>query len=149
MDRFELLNFLREHKLGVQSSVAGNGAAQSAVVGFAISDRFEILFDTVDTSRKVGNLRKNPKIAFVIGGLTDGDERTAQYEGVADEPTGAELEALKKVYFGVFPDGPQRQSWPGICYVRVKPTWIRYSDYNVGPPEIVEFTSDQLRGLAG
>ena len=145
MDKSELLTFLRGYKLGVQSSVAPNGAAQSAVVGFAISDKFELFFDTVDTSRKVANLRRNPRIAFVIGGLTDGDERTVQYEGIADEPTGAQLEALKKVYFSVFPDGPQRQSWPGICYVRVKPTWIRYSDYNVGPPEIVEFTSDQLQ----
>jgi hypothetical protein len=34
--------------------------------------------------------------------------------------------------------------WPGLIYVRVRPTWIRYSDYNVDPPQIVEVTADQL-----
>ena len=60
-------------------------------MGFVVTDRFELFFDTVETTRKVQNLRRNPKIAFVIGGLTGGDERTVQYEGLADEPSGAEL----------------------------------------------------------
>jgi general stress protein 26 len=144
MNKRKLLEFLRSYRLGVQSSVSTSGAAQSAVVGFAISDDFQIIFDTVDTSRKVHNLRNNPKIAFVIGGLLDGDERTVQYEGIADEPGGPELETLKKVYFQAFPDGPARQSWPRICYFRVRPSWIRFSDYNQDPPEIVEFSQEQL-----
>lgn len=32
----------------------------------------------------------------------------------------------------------------GLIYIRVRPTWIRYSDYNVDPPQIVEFTADDL-----
>ena len=35
-----------------------------------VTDDFEVFFDTLDTTRKVRNLRRNPKIAFVIGGLT-------------------------------------------------------------------------------
>jgi len=143
MTRIELLRFLRSHTLAVQSSVSPTGGPQAAVVGFAISDEFEIIFDTLDTTRKVQNLRRNPKIAFVIGGLLPGDERTAQYEGIADEPAGAELDRLKELYFATFPDGRQRQSWPGLIYIRARPTWIRYSDYNRNPPEIVEFTFDE------
>jgi hypothetical protein len=86
-------------------------------------------------------------MAFVIGGLIPGDERTVQYEGVADEPTGAELSRLKQLYFERFVDGPARQSWKGLIYVRVRPTWIRYSDYNQDPPVIVEFDSAQLKSL--
>lgn len=82
-------------------------------------------------------------MAFVIGGLT-GEERTVQYEGIADEPSGAELEHLKAVYYQVYPDGPSRLSWPGLIYVRVRPIWIRYTDYTVDPTEIAEFTADQL-----
>jgi hypothetical protein len=93
------------------------------------------------------NLRRNPKIAFVIGGLTNGDKRTVQYEGVADEPVGAELERLKELYFTRFPDGLERQSWRGLVYVRARPMWIRYSDFNRTPPEIVEFGLDDLRRL--
>jgi hypothetical protein len=104
-----------------------------------VTEDFEVFFDTLESTRKVQNLRLNPKIAFVIGGLTPGDERTAQYEGVADEPSGPELDRLKELYFQSFPDGRHRQGWPGLTYIRARPTWIRYSDYNQSPPEIVEF----------
>jgi hypothetical protein len=43
-----------------------------------------------------------------------------------------------------YPDGPSRLSWPGLIYVRVRPTWIRYSNYSVDLPEIVEFSVQQL-----
>jgi general stress protein 26 len=145
MDRARLLEFLRQYTLAVQASVSASNGPQAAVVGFAITDQFEIIFDTLESTRKVHNLRRNPKIAFVIGGLDKGDERTVQYEGIADEPKGRELERLKQVYYAVFPDGPSRLSWPGPIYVRVRPTWIRYSDYNVDPPQIVEFGSEELR----
>lgn len=144
MEPKSLLRFLRQHRLAVQSSVSAVNHAQAAVVGFAISDEFEIIFDTLDSTRKVANLRQNPRLALVIGGLLPGDERTAQYEGVADEPIGAELERLTEIYYGVYPDGRARRSWPGLIYIRLRPTWIRYSDYNVEPPQIVEFTADQF-----
>ena len=147
MDASELLRFLRSHRVAVEASVSPGGGAQAAVVGIAITDRFEIVFDTVDFTRKARNLRLNPKLAFVIGGLLPGDERTVQYEGVADEPSGGDLDRLKQVYYETYPDGPSRLSWPGIMYVRVRPTWVRYSDYNVDPPLIVEFTSEQLHAV--
>jgi len=141
----DLLRFLREHRLAVQASVSASHGPQAAVVGFAITDRFEIVFDTLESTRKIQNLRGNAKVALVIGGLVPGDERTAQYEGIADEPSGEELENLTNEYYYVaFPDGRSRRTWPGITYVRVRPTWIRYSDYNTDPPEIAEFSADQL-----
>jgi len=144
MDASRLLEFLRQHRLAVQASVSAADAPQAAIVGYAITDRFEIVFDTIDSTRKAKNLRHNRRLALVIGGWLAGDERTVQYEGIADEPSGAELERLKQVYYGAYPDGPSRLSWPGLIYVRVRPTWIRYSDYTVNPPEIVEFRPEQL-----
>lgn len=106
--------------------------------------RLELFFDTDVGSRKVANLRRNPAVAFVVGGTTPGDERTVQYEGVADEPSGAELRRLKELYFDVFPEGRRREAWPGITYVRARPTWIRYVDFNQDPPDLVEFDQYQL-----
>ena len=73
----------------------------------------------------------------MIGGTAVGDERSLQYEGVTDEPEGAELQRLKDAYFESFPDGRERERWPGITYIRARPTWIRYSDFSRRPPEIV------------
>ncbi len=131
---------MRSHSLAVQASVSPRGTPQAAVVGFIVTDDFEIIFDTVGTTRKVVNLRWNTACAFVIGGVLNGDERTVQYEGIADEPTGADLERLKQLYFVRFPDGRDRQRWPGLTYLRVRPRWLRFSDFNESSPTIVEFT---------
>jgi hypothetical protein len=140
MTKQELLAFLRSHKYAVQASVSTDLAPQAALVGFAVTEQLEIIFDTLESTRKVANLKANFRIALVIGGWLDGDERTVQYEGEADFPTGEELKRLKKVYFAAFPDGPARQAWPGIAYVRTKPLWVRFSNFNVSPPEVFEFS---------
>lgn len=139
MTRAGVLEFIRSQSLAVQASVSSLDIPQAAVVGFAVSDDFEIIFDCLAHTRKVVNLRRNPQCALVIGGIVSGDERTVQYEGVADEPAGAELERLKKIYFARFPDGRERQHWPGMTYIRVRPKWLRYSDFNQSPALITEF----------
>lgn len=140
MTRLDVLQFMRSHRLAVQASVSAAQAPQAAVVGFIVTDDFELLFDTLVTTRKAINLRHNARCAFVIGGLLNGDERTVQFEGIADEPSGVELERLKERYFAQFPEGRDRQHWPGLTYVRVRPQWLRLSDFNHTPPTITEFT---------
>ena len=83
--RADVLAFMRSHSLAVQASVSADDAPQAAVVGFVVTDDFEVVFDTLDTTRKVANLRSNRRCALVVGGLADQDERTVQLEGIADE----------------------------------------------------------------
>jgi general stress protein 26 len=123
----ELFDFIRAHRYGVVSSRNADGAPQSALVGIAVSPALEIYFDTTGDTRKAANLRRDPRIAIVVGWE---NEQSVQYEGVADEPKGAELAALKTIYFAAWPDGPSRESWPGITWFRVRPSWIRFSDFN-------------------
>jgi hypothetical protein len=144
MTRDDLLRLVRSSRYAIEATVTQTGAPQAAVIGVAVTDAFEIVFDTIGGSRKAQNLRVNRRVALVLGNCYDGDERTIQYEGLADEPRGADLERLKEVYFGVFPDGRERQQWPGLTYFRVTPVWIRYSNYNVNPPEIIEFDAGAL-----
>ncbi|MGH9631324.1 MAG: pyridoxamine 5'-phosphate oxidase family protein [Bryobacteraceae bacterium] len=94
MKRDELLAFMRREPYAVQASVSGIGEPQAAVVGIVVSDRFELFFDTLATSRKAINLRRNSSVAFVVGPADSSVEQTVQYEGIADEPTGSELEIL-------------------------------------------------------
>jgi general stress protein 26 len=135
-----LLEFLRAQKWAVHASIAGD-KPQAAVIGVAITDRLELVFDTLSSTRKATNLRKSPHIALVIGW---DDAQTVQIEGLADEPKGQELTRLKTVYFERFPDGVERETWPGITYFRVRPTWVRYSDFRSMEPRIVTFEGDDL-----
>ncbi|MFN2601816.1 MAG: pyridoxamine 5'-phosphate oxidase family protein [Gemmatimonadaceae bacterium] len=145
--RADLLAFLRGHRYAVQSSVHPEGGPQSAVVGIAVSDDFEIIFDTLENSRKAQSLRERPEIAFVFADLTGKDERTVQCEGVVDESGAADLDRLIDLYIEVFPAGRERQKWPGLIYVTTTPTWLRYCDYNQDPPAIIEFDGKGLSDL--
>lgn len=139
MSLAEVLTFMRQFKVAVEATVSRSGHPQAASVGIAITDAWEIVFDTVESTRKAANLARDPRIALVIGGTQPGDDRTVQFEGIADFPEGGELERLKAVYYAAYPDGPSRLAWPGLIYVRVRPQWLRYTDYRVDPPLIEEF----------
>lgn len=141
MTRTELLSFLRAQPWTVQASVSAEYAPQAAVVGVAVTEALELVFDTLGDTRKAVNLRANPRIAFVFGW---DDAQTVQYEGVADEPQGEALAALQAVYFARFPDGPARLAWPGLTYFRVRPTWIRYTDFRGDRPVETIFTTEDL-----
>lgn len=136
MTRTELLTFLRAQPWAVEASVAPDASPQAAVVGVAVTDALELVFDTLGETRKAANLRANPRVAFVIGW---DHAQTVQYEGVADEPTGDELSALQAIYFARFPDGPARLAWPTLTYFRVRPTWIRYTDFRGEQPVEIVF----------
>ena len=140
MKKSDLLAFLRSHRWAIEATSSLAGEPQAAIIGFAVTEQLELVFDTLASSRKAVNLRANPRIAFVVGGWNDTEPKTLQYQGHADFPDGVELERVKEAYFSAFPDGPTRLSWPGITYVRVKPLWVRYSDFSAEPPLISERT---------
>jgi hypothetical protein len=142
----ELLSYMRAQPWAIEASVTPQGAPQAAVIGVAVTDRWELLFDTVIQSRKHQNLLKNPRVAFVIGWE---HERTVQYEGIAEIPTEAELPDVRAYYFDRFLDGPTRQTWPGLVYWRVRPTWVRYSNLNVNPTIIQEWDAAAIAAAVG
>ncbi|MBK7641997.1 MAG: pyridoxamine 5'-phosphate oxidase family protein [Planctomycetes bacterium] len=147
MNRADLLAYLRGPRYAVEASVSAAGQPQAAIMGIAVGDEFEIVFDTLGSTRKMTNLRANPRIALAIGNLAAGDGRGVQVEGVADEPAGAELARVQELYFAKFPEGRVRLGWPGITFVRVRPSWLRYCDYRGAQPLILEYSSDELRAL--
>jgi hypothetical protein len=135
----DLYAFMAKHRLAVLGTISDAGAPQAALVGIAISPQLEIIFDTVKSSRKYPNLIARPACSFVVGGWGLG-EQTIQYEGEAEELESPKLAHYQAIYFDVYQDGPARMRWPGIVYFVVRPTWIRYSDFDQNPPLIREFT---------
>jgi PPOX class probable F420-dependent enzyme len=141
MTRDELLVFLRRYRIAVEATAGRDGTPQAAVVGIAVSDELELVFDTLTSTRKYANLRANPRVALVVGW---DDEATAQVDGVAHFPEGEALERARACYFSVYPDGRDRLAWEGITHVVVRPERVRFSDFKQTPPLFVEFGPDEL-----
>jgi len=67
MTKADLYRFMTQNKLGVLGTLAEGGVPQSALVGIAVTPELEIIFDTVEGSRKYPNLIANAASSFVIG----------------------------------------------------------------------------------
>lgn len=126
MNREQLVRFVRERGLAVLATRGPDGSPQAALVGIAATDQAEIVFDTSTGSRKFRNIEQHDRVALVIGWE---DEVSVQCEGIADVPSGPERARCLAAYFEQYPDGRQRADDPDITHVRIRPEWIRYSDY--------------------
>ena len=137
MNKSDLLSYMRAHKLAVIGTAGANGP-QGALVGVAVTDDLQIVFDTVSDSRKHENLLRDPRISATFSGP---GEQTLQYEGraYAVSVTGTEGQGLRELYYSAWPECRDHLAWPNIAYWRIKPHWARYSDFDRGPL-IAEFT---------
>jgi Pyridoxamine 5'-phosphate oxidase len=135
MNPSDLYTFIAAKPYAVISTIATNGTPQSALIGIAVTPDLEIIFDTTTSSRKYANLLASPTCSLVIGWE---DEKTLQYEGTAVLPSGPDLSRYQEFYFARWPECRAHQQWPDIAYVVVRPSWIRYSEFNQQPPTIEE-----------
>jgi pyridoxine/pyridoxamine 5'-phosphate oxidase len=135
----EIVACLRKAEGGVISTVAKNNRPESAFIYIAVTPELEIIFETLITSRKYVNIGDNPYAAFVADA---GDARTIQMEGVVDEPVEIDLESLKRLYYEFCPQNLSHRHWPGLTYLRLRPRWIRFSDYG-HPWQVEEFVLGQ------
>jgi pyridoxine/pyridoxamine 5'-phosphate oxidase len=132
----EVLEIIRKKRLAIVSTVHDSGAPEAALVGFAVTEGNEIVFDTLASSRKAVNIARRPAAALVVGWE---DDISVQIEGEARRPQGDDLANAKAAYFREWPDGRARENWPDIAYIVVRPRWMRYACY-AGAPVIEEFT---------
>lgn len=140
MDQHQFINFVRQCGLAVIATRGPDGAPQAALVGITATERGELVFDTTRSSRKYRNLSAFAQVALVIGW---DNERTVQCEGIADIPAGADHDRCLQAYFAQYPDGVERAHDPDIVHVRVRPSWLRYSDYRPGSFSVEETTLAQ------
>lgn len=136
MTQQELIDYISTRHFMVIATF-GEEYPQSACVEFG-NDGLTLIFDTNRDSRKFKNIQNNSKVSLVIGWE---DERTAQYQGIATLlQDGLELERLKQAYFKKNPEAQKWESTEGNVYIKVEPKWVRFTDLNVSPWDISEFT---------
>jgi hypothetical protein len=56
--------FLRRHRLAVISTVNPAASPQASLIGIAVTEALEIIFDTVSTSRKFASLLADPRVTL-------------------------------------------------------------------------------------
>jgi pyridoxine/pyridoxamine 5'-phosphate oxidase len=88
---------MRAHRWAIEATSSPGNEPQAAIIGIAVTEELELVFDTLASSRKAANLRANPRIALVIGGWNDADPRTVQYQGVADFPVAPRWSSSRKL----------------------------------------------------
>ena len=129
MDREELIAYVRSHRDGVLSTVGPDGSPQAAYLAMTATDRGDLVLDARASSRKIANVRRDPRVAVVVGGA---DGTTLQCEGTADLPDGADRDVCAQAYLDAFPQFAASLADPDVVLVRIRPTWARYGDYRPG-----------------
>jgi general stress protein 26 len=137
VDQQQFISFVRQRGLAVIATRGSDGAPQAALVGITATRRGELVFDTSRSSRKFRNLSSFAQVALVIGW---DNEMTVQCEGIADIPTGVDRDRCLEAYLAQYPDGVERAHDHDIVHVRVRPGWLRYSDYRPGSFTVEEIT---------
>lgn len=132
-----LYEFIREHKLAVIATVTGDALPHAAVIGISVNEELELTCATFQASRKYHNLHKNPRVALVIGW---DHGKTVQYEGVVEE-LGDEIakEHLETTFANVPSTAKYVQKQFEVVY-RIKPLWIRFSNFSIEPWDRFEIT---------
>ncbi|MFG2867211.1 pyridoxamine 5'-phosphate oxidase family protein [Streptomyces sp. NPDC048338] len=137
LDRDAVVAFVREHGDGVLSTLGPRGAPQSAYLTLAITDGGELVLDAREVSRKVANVRRDGRVAVVVGGR---EGVTLQLEGLADIPSGEERERCAGAYEAAFPQFASSLHDPEIVVVRVRIAWARLGDFRT-PAAVMRETS--------
>lgn len=141
----EVLAFLKAHSLATLATISAEGYARARLIYYASDDAFNVYFLSLANTRKVSDIRANPKAAMVI---SDSDKQhTLEIEGVFEEMTdtatfGPIITQLSK---NLFPDdGPEAplthmdKSVP--VFFKLIPSWIRWSNFTQGRGNAEVFT---------
>jgi general stress protein 26 len=134
--RSAALAFLTENDLAALSTVSSEGGPRSRLVYYAADDAFSVYFLSLANTRKVADIRANPKAAFVV--MSDDKHRTLQIEGSFEEITdtatfGPILSELTK---HLFPKGEESAPVAHLdearpVFFKLVPSWVRFGDFTL------------------
>lgn len=134
----KVYKFIKAHILGVVSTIDSKGGwPESAVVAFSETKDLEIIFGTFNNARKYKNLQSNKNISFVVGW---DDNITVQYEGIAQEVSGDELDQCREIHLTKNPKSKKYAFDEKQRFFKVRPVWVKYSDFNHDPEDSFELS---------
>lgn len=134
--RAVILAFLRQHTLAVIATTHPNSTPEAAVIDFSVRDDLEIVFDTFSDTRKYANLIQNSAVALVVGW---DNNITVQLEGLAEPVPAADVDRYQRDHVEHVPEEREFIE-KGAVIFRVRPRWIRYSNFAGGESSTVVLT---------
>ncbi len=128
-------NFLGKQKLGIIATLHENGAPEAAAIQVTLADDGNIVFDCFPESRKFKNIYTDKRIALVVGWE---DNITVQIEGDVVPITDVnEKKKLEGIHVANCPLEAEFLKY-GAQLFKIKPRWVRYSDFRNNPSVIFE-----------
>ena len=131
-----ILDFLKKNELCVLATASKTGKPEAAVMVYLIKDDFSILVSTETWTRKYENIAKNSQVSIVVGGFKN--DPTVQIDGLIEELAGEREDQAKKSIFSIHPEWKSYFQSPKSRFFKIRPLWLRYSDFSLQPPEIIQ-----------
>lgn len=135
--RDEALQFLLSHETGVLATGPVDSGPRARLVYYACDGSFNVYFLTLKNTRKVSDLSRNPRAAFVVS-ETD-VPRTLQMEGtVTDSTETAEIDPLltdfvhRLMSHGRYGIPLARFDRSELKFFKFTPSWVRWGDFTLG-----------------
>lgn len=127
----DVLNFIKEKRVGVIALEMLDGSPHAATVHYAnTDDPLMFFFETDPQYRKAGPLvgRELSRASLVIGS-DESDMRTLQIDGQARVIKAEEKALFDEIYYGKFPEKLAKFANREMVFFALIPTWWRYTDW--------------------
>lgn len=135
--RARALAFLTSKKSGVLATLSDMDEPRARLLYYSADDEFNIYFLTLAHTRKIGDLRAHPRVAFTV--FDEEVPQTLQIEGEATDITNSPVtnpiietlfENLKMNdrYYAPL----ARFDRSDVRFFRITPSWVRWGDFTQG-----------------
>lgn len=139
MDK-KVLEFIKKNRVSALATVLAHGSPHTAVMHYShLVNPLELYFSVDKTSVKCQFLlkRKEGKASVVIG-FSEQEWITVQIDGLISIVDNREkLRRIKTIHYKKNPSSKEFENDPNTIFLIFKPKWIRYTDFNFEPPNII------------
>lgn len=140
----KILEFLKNHNVGVLTVLSSDNSPHSAVMHFSYNDEpFELFFSTKNTSKKCESLLDGKLVnASFVSGFSEEEWMTLQMDGeVKIVKEKEKIDMISEIHYSRNPSSKRYKDEPETCFLVFTPKWWRYSDFKSKP--VVVISSDK------
>lgn len=133
----DALAFLKSCPTGVLSTVSSEQTPRSRLVYYVCGTDFSIYFITLISTRKVGDIRRHPEVAFNVSSVAV--PQFVEIEGIAEDVS--DIPVSDSTIHAIFEQLKSNETYhaplerfdaAAVKLFRITPTWVRWGDFTSG-----------------